>query len=176
MCVYGILCICLYFCVRLTGCNIENRRLTTHQLGNHSECGMLKEIWTAQCLRLTWKLVMIIILMYPLDLHRCFVVSALIPARNTLSYKYDCRTRKARTLATSAEWQNFSVYTDLSSVFDWNVKQIFVYVTANYSTPSNVSRRGVHTNSHTFHHLQRCIGFAVIRKKMKLSSGTRLYR
>ena len=31
----------------------------------------------------------------------------------------------------------FDLEADLSSVFDWNVKQIFVYVTANYSTPSN---------------------------------------
>lgn len=31
----------------------------------------------------------------------------------------------------------FDLKTDLTSLFNWNVKQLFLYLTAEYSTPTN---------------------------------------
>jgi signal peptidase complex subunit 3 len=36
---------------------------------------------------------------------------------------------------------NFDIQVDVSPVFNWNVKQLFLYLVAEYSTPSNVRRR-----------------------------------
>lgn len=36
---------------------------------------------------------------------------------------------------------NLEIRLDLSSVFNWNVKQIFLYVTGEYSTKKEVSKK-----------------------------------
>ena len=32
-----------------------------------------------------------------------------------------------------------NIYLDLDKLFDWNVKQLFLYLVAEYMTPANVS-------------------------------------
>lgn len=43
--------------------------------------------------------------------------------------------------AQSVDLTTYSCNLDLSSLFHWNTKQLFVYAVAEYSTPTHVSQR-----------------------------------
>jgi hypothetical protein len=47
---------------------------------------------------------------------------------------------------------NFDITADLSPIFNWNVKQLFVYLTAEYQTENNVrARRTFRSHIHCRH-------------------------
>ena len=46
---------------------------------------------------------------------------------------------QSRGVATDRALFSIDLDADLTGVWNWNVKQLFVYITADFATPSNVS-------------------------------------
>ena len=66
-----------------------------------------------------------------------FLLHALYPHRSHHSYIYS-RRRQIKGAGHDQAILSLQIDADLRSVFNWNVKQLFVYITAEYETEANV--------------------------------------